>query len=390
MALHEKKILLLNNQGLEEAGGGVTMLEELTNYFSVKNQVTLLSEGQSETTSINGNLNQQTIMPEAYHTKPFLWRLTPVLSSRSLRKRLRDAVKGYDVIIALDCRYAAALWPVCRNALKVYISLSAIPVVGMKDVHGPRSHKFLVFLQYAVLERRAFQQADIACVASQRHLAEVQKYEWLTMKPAVVYPVMKVKTSGTETGQELDALRERVGGVHKHILLTVTRIIPLKNLEYLLDLAEKLQRDDILFLIVGEGEQRAALQQEVRQRGLEQRVRFTGYQQNPAGFYRMADIYIHPSCYESFSCAIYEAMLFSLPVILPKNTTHYVSAFEELLQGDDALCLNFEEQDEVCEAISRLFENEERRKQIGRRGRDAALALQKSYAREIEHLIEEH
>jgi glycosyltransferase involved in cell wall biosynthesis len=67
--------------------------------------------------------------------------------------------------------------------------------------------------------------------------------------------------------------------------------------------------------IVGDGGERAALEQQIESLGIRERVRFHGYQSNPSALVRQCDIYVQPSLTEGFGIALVEAMGCAVPVI---------------------------------------------------------------------------
>jgi glycosyltransferase involved in cell wall biosynthesis len=394
MSITDQNILILNNQGLKESGGGVTMIKALIEHFAVNNQVTLISEGSAEASVVQDKVTQITIQIPAYEHQSFVWRFAPLLRSHFLKQRLSELIKGYDIVFVLDCKYFPAVQAYCRESVKIYLSLSAIPIVAVKDVSGGAVEKFLTFCQYAWLERYAFQHADLSFVSSKTHLAEVRKYEWITKRPFVVYPLIKPKRalSSIET-RSPQQLKQALGLEGKIVILTVTRITPLKNLEYLLDLAEQLARDDVVFLIIGDGSHKNRLGEIITQKHLTEKAILYGNQENPGRFYQLADIYIHPSYYESFSCAIHEAMSSGLPVIFPKTIKPYVSAFAELIQGNEALCLDFTDRQVVLDEIVNLIEDRDLRSRIGANARQHAQYFEQAsppYAHQIASIIQYH
>jgi sugar transferase (PEP-CTERM/EpsH1 system associated) len=68
-------------------------------------------------------------------------------------------------------------------------------------------------------------------------------------------------------------------------------------------------------ILVGDGEQRCALQQQVDAAGLSQQVWLAGNQQNIPAFMRLFDLFVLPSLAEGISNTILEAMACGLPVI---------------------------------------------------------------------------
>ncbi len=386
--LLNQNILLLNNQGLNESGGGVSMIEALVRHFSEDNAVTLISEGD-EPSCTTGLFTNVKFVPQQYESRPFFWRFAPLLKAFSLRKSLRHLVADYDIVIALDCRYAFALWKYCRRSLRVYVSLSAIPMVASLDSELA-SQQQIIFGQYALIERRAFRQSDISFVSSETHLQEVNKYARLRKRPAVVYPFLETRSSCAQDERMRDDAKREIGLYGKTVILTVGRMTRLKNAEYIIDLAAQFPRNDVVFGIVGDGEHRASIERMIQEKALSDRVILFGRRENPCQFYQAADIYLHPSKYESFCCTIHEAMLSGLPVIFPKTASGYVSAFEELIQEGDALCLDFGKLNDVRDALQRLIDDVSLRRTIGNQALQRAesfVDIFPSYSQEVDRRI---
>jgi glycosyltransferase involved in cell wall biosynthesis len=68
-------------------------------------------------------------------------------------------------------------------------------------------------------------------------------------------------------------------------------------------------------LLVGDGPLRAALEEQVRSRGLVRNVRFLGLRRDVPDLLAAADLLVHPSLEEGFSNAILEAMAAGRPVV---------------------------------------------------------------------------
>jgi asparagine synthase (glutamine-hydrolysing) len=77
---------------------------------------------------------------------------------------------------------------------------------------------------------------------------------------------------------------------------------------------------DLIYLIVGDGSDRARLEELVDIRGLRQHVRFTGYisEEEKSAHYRLADVYVMPSMGEGFGIVFLEALASGLPVVASK------------------------------------------------------------------------
>ena len=105
----------------------------------------------------------------------------------------------------------------------------------------------------------------------------------------------------------------------KKILLYVGRIAKEKNLDFLLDVIEKIHAKDsnTVLLFVGAGPYFDDLQQHCKKRGLDTFVVFTGYMNRsdlPA-IYHLSDVFTFPSKSETQGLVTAEAMISGLPVV---------------------------------------------------------------------------
>jgi glycosyltransferase involved in cell wall biosynthesis len=80
--------------------------------------------------------------------------------------------------------------------------------------------------------------------------------------------------------------------------------------------AELVQKGlDLHLLILGEGEERASLEDMARRLGVSNRVFMPGFQKNPYPFFTRAEVFVLSSRYEGLGNVLIEAMALGLPVI---------------------------------------------------------------------------
>src|SRR5439155_2587042 len=77
---------------------------------------------------------------------------------------------------------------------------------------------------------------------------------------------------------------------------------------------------DLLYLIAGDGDDRARLQSKAASLGLDHHVVFTGYiaEEQKADHYRFADAFVMPGRGEGFGIVYLEAMACGIPVVASK------------------------------------------------------------------------
>ena len=119
---------------------------------------------------------------------------------------------------------------------------------------------------------------------------------------------------------ELFGIRDRVAG--RKTLLTVGRLVSqerYKGFDEVLEILPGLP--DVGYIIAGDGDDRARLQEKARRLGVADRVEFTGLfaEKEKADLYNRADVYVMPSRGEGFGFVFLEAMASGLPVIGSKH-----------------------------------------------------------------------
>ncbi|MBL8898186.1 MAG: glycosyltransferase [Planctomycetes bacterium] len=340
-----KRFLLLNNQGLDQRGGGVTMLHALIARLGAENEVVLCAHTQRarDAAALPGLVERH--VPEHPAPRGPLWRLRPLLRARWLARRTPTAVEPVDVAIAFDCHFAWAL-PRVRAAKRVYVSLSPQARQESFDMLGRGGSKLRAW-QYARLERAAIRAADLCIVSSATHAEEIRRYEGLPrFAPLILAPAIPPRRA-------LPAPDARAEG--ELLVLTVARLIPLKNVGAVLEVASRVRDLPVRFAVLGDGPGFEPLRKRAAELGLLERVRFLGGTADPAPWLAAADLLLHPSRYESFGMAVFEGMCCGAVPIVPRRAAHFVSAATELVEHRvSGLVLDFEDPAAVASAVREL------------------------------------
>jgi len=107
---------------------------------------------------------------------------------------------------------------------------------------------------------------------------------------------------------------------------------------------------DVVYVIIGRGDDRARLENLARQTAVAERVRFLGAvgPQRLAEAYRMADLFVMPSTGEGFGIAFLEAMASGTPALGLSAT----GARDALADGELGTVVS---EDDLSDAIARLL-----------------------------------
>nr|WP_294517248.1 glycosyltransferase family 4 protein [uncultured Rhodopila sp.] len=358
----------MNNQGFGSAGGGVTILRRLAADLAGDHAVTVASYDRAAP-GYDG-VRQVTLPPAPSPGR--LWRLAPLLRARHLlRVAPIEEIAAADLVVALDCHFAAALRR-ARPRRLIYVSLSCIPrqewFGGGGSVPG--------FLQYAWLERSVALRAEVVLVSSRTHAAELRRFEWLPrLRPVVMHPAFPREASS-----------ERPPAPDIPVILSAGRLEPVKNFAAIIGLADRLRDVRCRFVVLGDGPLLADLRARAAAADLGDRVNFSGGMVGIEAELARASLFLHPSRYESFGIAVFEAMLAGLPPVLSRRSP---LGCREILQGGISACLvDFDSPAEAAGAIRSLLADPARRDAMGDAARQAAQqALALDYVGQFRALV---
>lgn len=186
----------------------------------------------------------------------------------------------------------------------------------------------------------------------------VKTKEITDQKGIVVYnPVSLVKVPNPDKALNPEKVQFNI--------VYVGRLEKVKNVETLIKAFAALENKNSQLSIVGDGRERATLENLVIELQLTNQVIFEGFQSEPAPFLCKADLYVLPSFSEGFGIAAVEAMFQKVPVLCSN-----VGGIPEFVKNDENGWLfnplNVEELTSKMEMIISM-DNEERI-QIGEKG----------------------
>lgn len=151
---------------------------------------------------------------------------------------------------------------------------------------------------------------------------------------------------------------EKYNKKNSNVLMTLGRLSAAeqyKGIDEVIELMPKvlMKYQNIIYLIVGEGDDKPRLQKKVENLGLEGNVIFTGYvsDEHKADIIRIADVFIMPGKGEGFGFVYLEAMACGIPVIGSKLD----GSQEALLNGKIGEVVDPTNQMEMMDAIEKCL-----------------------------------
>ena len=169
------------------------------------------------------------------------------------------------------------------------------------------------------------------------------------------------------------------------VIVSVGRLTKQKNYPCALRTIKRLQNHIAQYLILGEGELRRELEDMVRSLGLQDKVKFLGYLENPFAIISSADIFLLTSFYEGFGLVIVEAMICRVPIV----TTDCPSGPNEIVEnGVDGFLVPVNDDEALANAIEKILSDTKLRKKFIEAGRKKAQQFSKeNIIPRYEHVI---
>jgi glycosyltransferase involved in cell wall biosynthesis len=147
---------------------------------------------------------------------------------------------------------------------------------------------------------------------------------------------------------------------------TISRFDAVKNLPLLVNAFAQVCRSNpgVVLLLVGDGDERSAIEQLVRELGIEHAVVFCGYQTDTAAYMSAIDVFLLPSLTEGTSMTLLEAMSMSVCCIVTD-----VGGNPEIVERDKTgLVVPSADLGALVEAMRTVAEDESTRGTLARNG----------------------
>lgn len=157
-----------------------------------------------------------------------------------------------------------------------------------------------------------------------------------------------------------------------------------KRFSDIIDALHLLNIPTLKLVLVGNGPDLEKLKARTQKLGMEQRVHFVGYQEDPNRFYSIMDIFCVPSLQEGFGLVAVEAMLHRLPVVGSR-----VGGLKDIVvDGKSGFLVPPACFHELASKLKVLFESPELRKEFGEKGYRIAMENYSSdlYAKNLDNL----
>lgn len=310
-----------------------------------------------------------------------LWPIWPLLEARYAAPALAGITEPFEGFVGSDHAFALAVKRLHPRRPLVY------RVEGSERSHAaavraavpPRSlaERKRAWVSRAMtaendwMDRRVWARADALVVKSEFMKRELGRLYGLRVDRLHVIPngVDHARYSDLKPGMRV---LEQIGNADrgKTVISFCGRLVPMKNVPLLLAAFARMEsRERCVLAILGDGDERAALERAAGDLGIRSGVRFIGHTDRVEEYLAASDISVLPSTYEPFGNALLEAMAAGVPcVALEPDGTAIRTASDEIIEhGRTGLLVAGGDPGPLARALDDLVGNPERRRTLGRR-----------------------
>lgn len=263
----------------------------------------------------------------------------PEYKGRVLRLRMLKKIRQFNpaVIIGYEYSFTTQYLIILKNLGLIHQKLGSTIDDSIQICEEIQSKCRFLARSYAI------RKLDFIVVLSKEVAAFYQEQFNLSEKRTVLFPILQFPERLRSNATNLDRIAKKYAQEYdlkgQKVLLFVGRFIPPKSLPLFVNTISSVLNNnaDIKLVLVGEGEEKAAILSAIENNQCESKVilpgRFEG--DELLAWYLCASGFVLPSTYEPFGAVVNEALIFGLPVLCSKY-----AGSASLLQDDSSLVFN--------------------------------------------------
>ncbi len=267
--------------------------------------------------------------------------------------------KKYNIITVQDQYYLALIGFILSKKFKIELE---IQIHGFEKYYGLRK----------IIAKFILPRANLIRVVSKRLKKYMINEFKVNESKITVIPIFVNIKNNEQINLHINNAENQD---NKFIFLTVGRLVPVKNIKIQINAMKRVakqNKEKIELWVIGKGLERKKLETESKKLDLKNNIKFWGWQNNLAKFYKQADTFLLTSNYEGWGRVIIEAASYGLPIIM----TDVGCAGEVIINNKSGLVIPTNNQKKLEEAMIKLINNIELRKKLGKNALKAVQNLQ--------------
>jgi glycosyltransferase involved in cell wall biosynthesis len=259
-----------------------------------------------------------------YASTTFFWRVSPFLQYQSCTAQLRKiSLASPDLVIGGEHLFLKAHWLRFPRTPWIYLPHSLVVSQEIQSYELPPTLNWAASQVYNGIQRWALNNADRTLRFTNYGCKALSTHYGASIRPRFTVNPM---------GIDVPSVVEPKPIAYPLKILWVGQLIPRKRIDVALNALASLRRYNWLFDIVGDGQSREALKRQTERLGLQDRVRFHGFQADPFSWYRAAHLLLFPSWLENSPVSMLEAMSCGVPCLAMRgDAVHFHNANAEII-----------------------------------------------------------
>jgi glycosyltransferase involved in cell wall biosynthesis len=266
------------------------------------------------------------IPPAPFENSTFVWRFTSLRQYwRATRMLAETRLPDADIMIGGEHLFLKGHQQSFPSMPWMYLPHSLTVSHEIRSYRLPPVMHFVTSRLYKKLQVCALNQADRTLRFTQRGCDALLQHYGRTIHPRfAIIPL----------GVELPVQEAAINTEKEVRLLSVGRLAYSKRIDFAIATLSKLQNQNWVFDLVGDGDMRPSLEDQVRRAGLSDRIRIHGFQSDLGPYYQRADLFLFPSRLESLGVVLLEAMSHGVPCLafLPDGV-NYCNVNDEIIEN---------------------------------------------------------
>lgn len=312
-----KKVLLMNVLFKPNIGGVENSLSEIASVLKNNDYIVDIacSDRNNNSTERLGPLEKSC----NYNIYRYVYSLNKlsfiqnIFNSASLLKTLKNK-NGYSYIISRS--YFLVIISSLVGIRGVKYIVPEVTLFSTKGANNKVSLKSqLSKYSKAILQTLSFMIAKEVFVFSDTMIHQVRKSTFSIVSPIKVEPGINLERFITPTIEEKQKLRSQFNiPCDKKVILCLGRFSEIKQFDIAIDSIAELPKDFML-LLVGSGPEREKYENLINVKDLQSQIKIFDSTIEPEKFYKLSDVFLMTSRYESFGQTVLEAYASGLKII---------------------------------------------------------------------------
>lgn len=210
--------------------------------------------------------------------------------------------------------------------------------------------------------------SDIIAISNESRKFIIEKEKASTQKVKLIHHGLPTHEISIQNPEIKDLLIEKYALKNKIVIGTISRFIEWKGYKKIVNAAEEIikQNKNVVFLFIGQGEQKEEIVNIVKSKNLSDNIVFTDWiePENIPSLFGLMDIFVHAAKYEPFGLVIAEAMLNGVPVVATKTG----AALDSITHLKNGYLCDLNSTQDLVDGINYLITNNSLL-EIGRKGK---------------------